>query len=168
MKGAEGLIYAVVGTRRGGGGGVKGEVPRTRCSCGVRLWGVLFGVRLSCMSVLPIGALYDRGRVRCCQGGIFGNMTADAGWGGREWGNAKAQGRNEEEEGDSRLRGNDGTGVGTRCDGCRTGGIPAYAGMTGGGSGHDVMGAGRGIPAYAGMTCERVSSCRVGRTFLRS
>ena len=59
MKGAEGLIYAVVGTRRGGGGGggVKCEVPRTRCSTGVRFWGVLFGVRLSCMSVRPIVAL---------------------------------------------------------------------------------------------------------------
>ena len=60
MKEDEGLIYAVVGTRRGGGGGgggVKCEVPRTRCSTGVRLWGVLFGVRLSCMSVLPIGVL---------------------------------------------------------------------------------------------------------------
>ena len=55
MKEAEGLIYAVVGTRRGGG--VKGEVPRTRCSCGVRLWGVLFGVRFSGMSVQPMVAL---------------------------------------------------------------------------------------------------------------
>ena len=32
------------------------------------------------------------------------------GWGGGGWGNAKAQGCNEKEEGDSRLRGNDGTG----------------------------------------------------------
>ena len=83
------------------------------------LWRAAFGrvasgacclaCRLSCMSVLPIGALYDRGRVRCCQGGIFGNMSSDG----------------------------------------RTGGIPAYAGMTGGGAGCD----GRwGIPAYAGMT----------------
>ena len=32
--------------------------------------------------------------------------------GGREWGNAKAQGRNEKQAGDSRLRGNDGGGVG--------------------------------------------------------
>ena len=41
------------------------------------------------------------------------------GWGwdmtgmaGREWGNAKAQGRYETQAGDSRLRGNDGRGVG--------------------------------------------------------
>ena len=32
--------------------------------------------------------------------------------GRREWGNAKAQGRNEKQAGDSRLRGNDGRGVG--------------------------------------------------------
>ena len=84
-------VYAAAGMGGGGGGGgVKGGVPRTRCSTGVRLWGCLFGVLLSCMSVLPVGALYDRGRVRCCQGGIFTNTTADAGWG------------------DSRLRGNDG------------------------------------------------------------
>ena len=46
----------------GGGGGVKCEVPRTRCSTGVRLsvvrrWGCLFGVRFSCMSFRPIGVL---------------------------------------------------------------------------------------------------------------
>ena len=59
MKGVDRLIYAVVGTRRGGGGGggVKCEVPRTRCSTGVRLWGVLFGVRLSGMLVQPIGTI---------------------------------------------------------------------------------------------------------------
>ena len=58
MKGAERLIYAVVGMRRGGGGGVKREVPLcTRCSSGVRRWGCLFGVRVSGMSVLPIGVL---------------------------------------------------------------------------------------------------------------
>ena len=34
------------------------------------------------------------------------------GWGDGEWGNAKAQGRNEKEGGDSRLRGNDGRGCG--------------------------------------------------------
>ena len=57
-KGDERLIYAVVGPRRGGGGGgVKCEVPRARCSTGVRLWGVLFGVLLSCMSVLPLGII---------------------------------------------------------------------------------------------------------------
>ena len=61
MKGADRLIYAVVRTR-GGGGGVKCEVPRIRYSTSVRLWGVLFGVRFwgvrfSCMSVLPIVAL---------------------------------------------------------------------------------------------------------------
>ena len=37
--------------------------------------------------------------------------------GGREWGNAKAQGRYEKREGDSRLRGNDGRGGGIRRDG---------------------------------------------------
>ena len=41
--------------------------------------------------------------------------------GGREWGNAKAQGRNERQAGDSRLRGNDGTRVG----------MLGMAGMTG-------------------------------------
>ena len=56
--------------------------------------------------------------------------------GGGEWGNAKTQGRNEK-------------------------GIPAYAGMTGGGAGYDGGEWGnaktqgrneKGIPAYAGMT----------------
>ena len=42
--------------------------------------------------------------------------------GGREWGNAKAQGRNEKQARDSRLRGNDGRdagydGVGDEYDG---------------------------------------------------
>ena len=32
-------------------------MPRARCSTGVLLWGVLFGVRLWGMSVLPIVAL---------------------------------------------------------------------------------------------------------------
>ena len=81
-----------------------------------------------------LSAYYDRGRVRCCQGGIFANTTADSG------------------RRDSRLRGNDGRGAGY--DGM---GVRARRRMQDG-----------GIPAYAGMTCERVSSCRVGRTFLRS
>ena len=46
------------------------------------------------------------------QDGGFPPTRDMTGWGGREWGNAKAQGRNEEEEGDSRLRGNDEEGAG--------------------------------------------------------
>ena len=59
MKGADRLIYAVVGTRRGGGGGGGGKIwgACIGCCSGVRFWGVLFGVRLSCMSGLPIGVL---------------------------------------------------------------------------------------------------------------
>ena len=120
MKGDDRLIYAVVGTRRGGGGGgggVKGGVPRTRCCSGVGLWGCLFGVRLSCMSVLPLVALYDRGHVRCCQGGIFGNMTADVGRGG-----SRLRGNDVMDTGNGGM-GADMTGWGAGCvDGRRTGG----------------------------------------------
>ena len=108
MKEDERLIYAVVGTRRGGGGGGGGGVKYGERASGVAL---ACGFGACCLACgfracrFGLWSHYDTGRVRCCQGGIFGNMSADT------------QG---------------------------------------------------GIPAYAGMTCERVSSCRVGRTFLRS
>ena len=54
-KGADRLIYAVVGTRRGGG--VKCEGACIGCLFGVRFWGVLFGVLFSGMSVLSIGTI---------------------------------------------------------------------------------------------------------------
>ena len=40
--------------------------------------------------------------------------------GGREWGNAKAQGRNEKQARDSRLRGNDVMGCGNDGEGAGT------------------------------------------------
>ena len=90
VKEDERLIYAVVGTRGGGGGG--GVKCEERAS-GVALACGFVGVCLACgfrACRFCLSAYYDRGRVRCCQGGIFGNMSSDAG-GGR----------------DSRLRGND-------------------------------------------------------------
>ena len=57
--------------------------------------------------------------------GMGRDMTGWGGYdgmGGREWGNAKAQGRNEKQAGDSRLRGNDGRGCGNDVMGFRCGG----------------------------------------------
>ena len=77
------------------------------------------GIPLECgflagRSNLP--SVHDKGRARSCQGGIFTNSHFPPSFPRRgEWVNAKAQGRNGK-------------------------GIPAYAGMTGGGAGNGGMG----------------------------
>ena len=58
--------------------------------------------------------------------------------GGREWGNAKAQGRNEKQARDSRLRGNDGEGAGTSSD--AGGGDSRLRGNDGRDAGYDGVG----------------------------
>ena len=140
-KGADRLIYAVVGMRRGGGGGggggggVKCEERASGVSlaCGFGACCLACGFRACWFCLL---ALYDTGRVRCCQGGILGNMSSDAGGGDGEWVTQRRKDAMKSRRG-----------------------IPAYAGMTGGGGGNGgtqrrrgAMKRRRGIPAYAGMT----------------
>ena len=72
------------------------------------LWRAALGRAVCGAAFVHVGSAYwhyDTGRVRCCQGGIFGNMSADAGGGG-----------------DSRLRGNDVGGAGYDVMGGRDGG----------------------------------------------